>query len=193
MATKKKANALETETVSNGAQELVPVEGQGDAPARKRNNFMQNNRFAHNPEETRAKLRRCIKIGTMPRVDTNNAEEIEDRVLDYFRSCIEDGTYATISGLACALGIDRLTLRHWYTGAVHKPKAIKDIVSSAYAIINMQYEEMMQEGKMHPLAGMFLMRNNLGYANNDDPLDAKDTREERTPEEIRQKYSKLIE
>ena len=36
-------------------------------------------------------------------------------------------------------------------------------IKKAHALINAQYEDMMNNGKINPVAGIFLMKNNMGY------------------------------
>ena len=160
-------------------------------PVSRRGNFMRGYGES-DPDETREKLKQLIKLGMMPRVDSTKPEEVQDRIVAYFQRCIDDGVLATISGLALALGLGRAQLGKIHRREVRKPLETYELVDMAYNIINAQYEEVMQEGKINALAGIFLMRNNLGYTNTDDTSVVSDAAPERSPEEIMQKYNKLL-
>lgn len=103
-----------------------------------------------------------MKLGTLK--DKNSVEEVEQRIEDYFIICSRNGYRPSVASLALAFGIDRVTLFNWINGVggVKNPEVINTI-KKVYAVINAQYEEMMNSGKINPVAGIFLMKNNLGY------------------------------
>ena len=174
------------ETALAAQDELKPVKKQG-------HNFMRaRGQEAPDPAETADKLRQLIKLGTLPRVDTQDPEAVQDRIVEYFQRCIDDGVLASIGGLSLALGLERTTLFKIRRREFRKPQAVYELIDMACNIINAQYEETMQEGKINPLAGIFLMRNNFGYTNTDDTSIVSSTAPEKTPDEIKQKYDKLL-
>lgn len=101
--------------------------------------------------------------------DKNDPQEVQQRILDYFTICGQCDFKPAVASLALALGIDRMTLFTWVngTGGVKSPEVI-DTIKKAYAVINAGYEEMMNNGKINPVAGIFLMKNNMGYKDQTD-------------------------
>lgn len=110
---------------------------------------------------------KLLSLGNL--VDKNNPEEVTNRIMDYFSICGEMGFRPAVASLALAFGIDRATLWTWIngTGGVKNP-AVIDSIKRAYAVINSSYEDMMNNGKINPVAGIFLMKNNLGYKDQTD-------------------------
>lgn len=101
--------------------------------------------------------------------DKNNPEEVASRIMDYFTICANHGFRPAVASLALSLGIDRVTLFTWINGSggVKNPDVINTL-KKAYAIINAGYEDMMNSGKINPVSGIFLMKNNLGYRDQTD-------------------------
>lgn len=158
-------------------------------------NFMspaQQQPIGARKEAIRQRFERIMEIGTLPPIDTNDASEVKERLLWYFQSCVRNGTYACIAGAACALGVSRQSLAAWHRGDVRKPAEVKAMIDGVYAMINMQYEELMQEGEINPLAAIFLMRNNHNYTNNDDTRPISEGEGEKSPEEILRKYKSQL-
>lgn len=111
-----------------------------------------------------------LKLLQLPHIDVNNVELLHDRVVDYFRICAEDDIKPSVASFALALGISRATLFTWMTGqsGTIKNSASLDTLKRAYDTINSYYEHMMNNGKINPVAGIFLMKNNMGYKDQTD-------------------------
>ncbi len=92
----------------------------------------------------------------------------------------------TVAGLALALGIDRQTLWTWINntqGAIKNPDVIYTL-KEVYNLIASQYEGMLTQGKIIPVAGFFLMQNNFGYKNQTDHVVVAQPAEEPNTEDI---------
>ena len=72
----------------------------------------------------------------------------------------------SVAGMALAFGVDRTTLWKWANGVDSKtlPPESRNLIKKAYQLLNAQMENYMQNGKINPVAGIFLMKNNMGYA-----------------------------
>ena len=100
----------------------------------------------------------------------NDEEEVRNRVLSYFSISEQYQQVPTVAGLALALGIDRRTLWTWMeqkSGTIKNP-AVLDTLKRVYDLIASQYEGLLTQGKIVPVAGFFLMQNNFGYKNQTD-------------------------
>lgn len=116
------------------------------------------------PDEVSEMLLNGLAIYNLPDIDTNDVEQVQKRVDEYFQICAERGMKPSVSGLAMALGTDRRRLWEWVNGKNEgKPRAVTDTLKKAYQILNFAMEEYMQNGKINPVSGIFLMKNNFGY------------------------------
>ena len=115
------------------------------------------------PGEVSEMLLNGLVIYNLPKIDTDDAEQVEKRVGEYFQICAERGMKPSVAGFAMALGIDRRTLWTWVNERTAKPRAVVDTLKKAYQILNFAIEEYMQNGKINPVSGIFLMKNNFGY------------------------------
>lgn len=116
------------------------------------------------PGELGQMIQNAMAIYNLPEIDTNNEEQVRERIGVYFKLCAEREMKPSVSGMAMALGVDRMTLWKWVNGATpSKPKGVIYTVKKAYHILNFMIEEYMQNGKINPVSGIFLMKNNFGY------------------------------
>ena len=91
----------------------------------------------------------------------------------------------SVAGLALALDIDRRYLWEIREGKKGKNPEVADSLKKAMKILDLQMVDYMQNGKINPVSGIFLMKNNFGYADKQEviltpnsPLgDTKDTKE----------------
>ena len=110
-------------------------------------------------------IRYSLALSNLPKIDVNNPEQVKNRVNEYFMISDSYGIKASVASLALAFRVDRTTLFLWLT---RKTETIKNqeafnTIKNAYDIICNQYEYMMNSGKINPVAGIFLMKNNFGY------------------------------
>lgn len=113
-------------------------------------------------------LREGIDLMNVPPVDINDVKAVTDRTLLYLQRCAENNRRPACAAYALYLGIDRRTLNSYVSGV---SKAINpdslSVVKYVYRLIDGSWEQQMSEGSMNVVAGIFLMRNNLGYTNVD--------------------------
>lgn len=106
----------------------------------------------------------------------------------YFNTCIEKDIKPGVAGLCLALGISRQTWSMWGLG---KSRDYSDIVEQSRLMMESILEQYMLNGKINPVTGIFLLKNNFGYADkseivltpNSNPLG-----EQRDVEALKQKY-----
>ena len=108
-----------------------------------------------------------MKLFNLPKVDLHNPDEVEDRLNQYFQIYYEADLKPTVAGMAMALGIDRRRLWEIRNEVVDRnqdlPTLTRDLVKKAYFILENQWESYMQQGKINPVSGIFLGKNNFGY------------------------------
>ena len=108
----------------------------------------------------------------MPNIDLDNVEEVQQRLNDYFALYTSRDMKPTVAGMAlCLNGMNRRTL--WAIvndaptgGAGYKtalPPEVAHAIKKAYFLLENLWESYMNSGKVNPVAGIFLGKNNYGY------------------------------
>ena len=95
----------------------------------------------------------------LPKVPLDDREAVENRINEYFAACIQYGMRPGVSGLCAALGISRQTWWHWGSGM---KRDYKDLVEATRAVLEANWEQMLLQGKIHPVSGIFIGKNYFG-------------------------------
>jgi hypothetical protein len=125
-------------------------------------------------------------------VSFESAEEIDERIETYFDICQQNDMKPSVAGFSLALGIDRRRLWEIITGKVVKPDAVTDSLKRAYLILNAQMEDYMQNGKINPVSGIFLMKNSFQYQDKQEIQVSANQPDAETPDQIAQKVADAI-
>ena len=152
---------------------------------RKRPDIAERYKVNTKPGENRKYILHSLRLAELPKVKMNNEKEVAQRVVDYFTICSEDDMKPSVAGLALAMDIDRRYLWEIREGRKGKNTEVADTLKKAMKVLDLQMVDYMQNGKINPVSGIFLMKNNFGYADKQEvvltpnnPLgDTKDTKE----------------
>lgn len=125
-------------------------------------------------------------------VSFESAEEIDERIETYFDICQQNDMKPSVAGFSLALGVDRRRLWEIITGKVVKPDAVVDSLKRAYLILNAQMEDYMQNGKINPVSGIFLMKNSFQYQDKQEIQVSANQPDAETPDQIAQKVADAI-
>ena len=135
-----------------------------------------------------------MQLFNMSKVDLHKPEEVQSRLAEYFQIHFDADLKPTVAGMAMALGIDRRRLWEIRAGAplgghtqLDLPTLTVDSIKKAYDFMENLWENYMQNGKINPVSGIFLGKNNFGYqdkteyvltpnAHNDSDYNADDIR-----------------
>ena len=184
---RKNADVVET------GEEIVKAEKKKMKP-RGGNNFLTDAALNVEDGDNTRFLMANIELMNMPDIDVMDAEQVEQRINDYFKLYAKHDMKPTVAGLAMALGLDRRRLWEIKTGAAvggtgkqHLPQATLDSIKKAYFLMENLWETYMNSGKINPVSGIFLGKNNFGYQDkteyvltpnqkNDSDYDAEDIR-----------------
>lgn len=136
------------------------------------------------PGDNRKYILHSLRLADLGKVDLTSVDEVAQRVTTYFQICSEDDMKPSVAGLALALDIDRRYLWEIREGKKGKNPEVADTLKKAMKILDLQMVDYMQNGKINPVSGIFLMKNNFGYADKQEvvltpnnPLgDTKDTK-----------------
>lgn len=140
-----------------------------------------------------------MALFNMPDIDMENAEEVQQRLNDFFALYTQADMKPTVAGMAMALnGMSRQTLRAIATdaptgGAGYKtalPREVAALIKKAYKIMENLWETYMTGGKVNPVAGIFLGKNNYGYQDKTEYVLTPNAKqdEDYSADEIRERY-----
>ena len=152
---------------------------------RKRPDLSEKQSVQTEPGDNRKYILHSLRLADLGKVDLTSTEEVAQRITTYFEICAEDDMKPSVAGLALAMDIDRRYLWEIREGKKGKNPAVADTLKKAMKILDLQMVDYMQNGKINPVSGIFLMKNNFGYADKQEviltpnsPLgDTKDTKE----------------
>lgn len=145
------------------------------------------------PGDNSKYLGHALTIMRMPLIDLNNPEEVRERCEWYFNHCFNNDMKPTVSGLCNAFKISRTTLLEWKRGT-YRAGTHQAIILEAYALLENMWEDYMQNGKINPVSGIFLGKNNYGYADKQEyVLTPNQQQETIDPKLIEEKYAELPE
>lgn len=108
----------------------------------------------------------------MTEIDMESEVEVQERLNEYFALYAQYDMKPTVAGMAIALnGMSRQTLRaiakDLPTGSAgYKtalPQGVATLIKKAYFLLENLWETYMNSGKVNPVAGIFLGKNNYGY------------------------------
>ena len=111
-----------------------------------------------------------LKLFNLPTIDLHDPEQVQNRLNEYFQIQFDADVKPTVAGMAMALGIDRRRLWEIKSGNHHTSKGLDDLptlttdsIKKAYDFMENLWENYMQNGKINPVSGIFLGKNNFGY------------------------------
>lgn len=116
-----------------------------------------------NSEGTGKYIESALEMWDLPKIDINDADQVEERVKWYFRHCGEKELKPSVAGLAVALDVDRRTLCNWANGERRNNQPHVPMIKRAINIILYNLEIYSQDGKMNPAIAIFLLKNHGGY------------------------------
>ena len=142
-----------------------------------KNNFPNAQPLNVEPGDNSRFLRHALATKNMPPIDISDIRQVQERLQWYFNHCTEDDMKPTVTGFCNSLGITRQTLLNWKTG-VHREGTHQKVILEAYGMLEELWESYMQNGKINPVSGIFLGKNNFGYQDKQDLVVTPNTKTE---------------
>lgn len=105
----------------------------------------------------------ALAVRNMPPINRADPVQVEQRVGEYLDLCCQYDVKPTVKGLCNALRIERTTIFEWKRGIV-RAGTHQEVILRAYDLLEELWENYMQNGKINPVSGIFLGKNNFGYA-----------------------------
>ena len=140
-----------------------------------------------------------IELFNMPNIDLENVEEVQQRLSDYFALYARNDMKPTVAGMALALNGHS---RQWLWAVCNNqpvngqgdmcalPPATSDAIKKARFLLENLWESYMSSGKVNPVAGIFLGKNNFGYQDKTEYVLTPNTNTDNdySADEIRERY-----
>lgn len=133
----------------------------------------------------------------LPKIDVHDPEAVQERLNDYFGYMASQDAKPTVAGMAMALGLDRRRLWEIKTGNYHTnkwleslPIEVTDSIKKAYSLMEYLWENYMVNGKINPVTGIFLGKNNFGYMDKQEMVLTPNTQNESdfNEDDLRKRY-----
>lgn len=113
-----------------------------------------------------------MQLMNLPNIDMKDVNQVQERLNEYFQIHADNDMKPTVAGMGLALnGMDRRRLWEIKVGAnvgssskpMDLPSEVLDCIKKAYKLMENLWENYMQNGKINPVSGIFLGKNNFGY------------------------------
>ena len=138
-----------------------------------------------------------IELFNMKKIDKRDLGQVQARLDEYFRLYAVNDMKPTVAGMAIALGWSRQQL--W--AVTHDaplggrgnystlPQDVTDTIKKAYFLLENMWESYMSSGKINPVSGIFLGKNNFGYQDKTEYVVTPNVQQDNyDPDSIRQRY-----
>lgn len=145
------------------------------------------------PGEISRMLSQTVEIASWPPIDTNDADQVSERFKQYHQFCIANDIKPDMPGLALSIGVTRKTLWAWENGVESdKPQSVRNVIKKAREINEIMMTQMMANGKINPVAGIFFLKNSHEYRDVADVVITPNNPLEGNTDDIRNRYIKAI-
>lgn len=139
----------------------------------------------------------ALAIMQLPKIDHKDPQQLRNRVVEYFQLCADHDMKPGVAAVGLAIGLDRRRLWEIRSGSSRNgsiPQECKDIINSVYDSLEVLWEGYMTSGKINPVSGIFLGKNNFGYQDKQEYVVTPNTLSQDTPVDvIEAKYDELPE
>lgn len=138
----------------------------------------------------------ALAVMQLPKIDFRNPTELRSRVVEYFQLCADHDMKPGVAAVGLAIGLDRRRLWEIRSGNHVRvsgiPQECMDIINEVYDSLEVLWEGYMTNGKINPVSGIFLGKNNFGYADKQEYVVTPNTMAQETPiDVIEAKYEEL--
>ncbi len=140
-----------------------------------------------------------LELLNLPNIDMDDVNAVAKRLTEYFEIYARSDFKPTVAGMAIALNGHN---RRWLWSVVNdKPLGgdgyksnlrpeVADTIKKAYFMMENQWETYMNSGKINPVSGIFLGKNNFGYQDKTEHVLTPNVQQpsDYDPEDIRRRY-----
>jgi hypothetical protein len=138
-----------------------------------------------------------MELFKLPPIDLKEPQQVIDRLHEFFEIHARYDMKPTVAGMGMALGLDRRRLYEIKTGNYHTSKSLSELptlttvsIKKAYEYMEILWENYMQNGKINPVSGIFLGKNNFGYQDKTEYVVTPNTNQDNdfSADDIRKRY-----
>lgn len=127
-------------------------------------------------------IRHAKGLWELDPIDLADERQVQERIGWFFDYCMKADMKPTMSGLAMALGIESRSLRRWASG--EQPFSSSTSIKKATEFLENLWENYMLNGKVNPVTGIFIAKNQFGYKDRSESVVSLEASAEHTPEEL---------
>lgn len=135
----------------------------------------------------------AIEFLSWGKVDKSNVEEMEQRFYKYLQWCDEHGVKVSNQSAYLAMGINKEDAYEWSNG-IYRTQAHSDLIKRVKQICAITRENMMADGKLNPVVGIFWQKNYDGFKDQQEVVltPNKNRIEDVDEQELINKYKKSL-
>ena len=122
----------------------------------------QNTSDLTEPGDNNKFLSHALAVRNLPPIDTSDPVQVKHRIDDYFALCVQHDIKPSVKGFLNSLRVAKSTLWEWRQGN-YRAGTHQQIICEAYDVLEALWEDYMMNGKINPVSGIFLGKNNFGY------------------------------
>lgn len=124
------------------------------------------------PGDNTRLISKNLEVMMLPKVNLQDPEAVRDRIRQYFEILAKYDSRPTISGFSMAFGMDRFRMHQviYNTNSNTRvtfyktvPEESRAVLREVYQFMETMWEDYMLTGKINPVTGIFLAKNNFGY------------------------------
>lgn len=181
-----------------GEDKKVPTKKEKKKPRGGNSPVIGNNGYNLEPGDNSKFLGISMQLMKLPKIDIRDEQQVEERLEEYFQIQYDNDCKPTVVGMAMALGISRQSLWAIRTGnpmggrgnESTLPPSVTDLIKKAYFLMENLWEQYMLNGKINPVTGIFLGKNNFGYQDKTEYVLTPNTNQDNdySAEDIRARY-----
>ena len=157
----------------------------------KRPKRSENYQMHTEPGEMSRMIVDAMNLSDMGKVDMQDPAAVRERVNQFLQYCVERDMKPTVESMALAFNTNRMQLWRWKEGvdSGNIPESVRIEIRRGYSLMNQLLSQAMANGKINPVAAIFLLKNNHGYKDQTDVVVAPSTAYgSDNPDEVRDKY-----
>lgn len=128
------------------------------------------------PGDNSRYLNLAMTVMNLPPIDIADVNQVRQRINEYLSLCSAADMKPTVKGFCNSLKIGRTTLFDWKRGS-YRADTHQAVICEAYDLLEELWENYMQNGKINPVSGIFLGKNNFGYQDKQEYVVTPNTKE----------------
>lgn len=142
------------------------------------------------PGDMSVMIQNAMNLANMGPVDMYVPEQVEQRMMQCLKYMVEHDMKPTVESMALAFNTNRTQLWKWKEGVEsHLPEGSRNAIKKGYSIMNQLLTQTMADGKINPVAAIFLLKNNHAYKDQTDVVvTPNNPYQARSDEELKGKY-----